>query len=258
MDLTDKLVLITGATTGIGEACAIAFAQQGARLILAARSQQKLVGFADRLSTEYHIDVLPVTLDVRDREAVEMAMHALPDEWKAIDVLINNAGLALGLSSIQDGNLNDWDAMIDTNVKGLLYVSHHVMRGMVARNTGHIVNIGSISGYNVYPNGVVYCATKYAVRAISEGMKMDVHGTPIRVTEIDPGMVDTEFSRVRFKGDEARADAVYDGFEPLHANDIADSVIYAVTAPAHVDVRQLVIMPTAQTAPHMLDRDERA
>lgn len=254
--LENKIVFITGATAGIGAACASAFAEAGARLILAARSQERLSSIAETLRERYQVEVLAITLDVRDRQAVALAIQALPDAWQSIDILVNNAGLALGLDTIQEGDLDDWDAMIDTNVKGLLYVSHHIMKGMVARHKGHVVNIGSISGYSVYAKGAVYCATKFAVRAISEGMKMDVHGTPIRITEIDPGMVDTEFSHVRFKGDASRAAAAYDGFEPLHADDIAASVLYAVMAPPHVDVRQMTIMPTAQTAPHLLHKEK--
>lgn len=254
MSLRNKIVFITGASYGIGEATAHAFAKAGARIIISARTEAKLESLKKTLEAEYDTEAYCLPLDVRDRAAVEAAIAELPQPWSGIDILVNNAGLALGLDKIQDADLEDWDRMIDTNVKGLMYVTHYVVGGMIARNSGHIINIGSISSFSVYPGGIGYCATKYAVRAISEGLKMDLHDTPIRVTEIDPGMVDTEFSIVRFKGDKAKADAVYQGFEPLQAHDIADSILYAVQCPAHVDVRQIYITPTAQTATGMVKR----
>lgn len=254
MSLTGKVVLITGASTGIGEATAHAFAKAGARVIISARTEYKLHALRTALEQSYDADVLSLSLDVRDRDAVATALAGLDRDWMDIDILVNNAGLALGIETLQEGHLDDWDCMIDTNIKGLLYVSHYVLQKMVARHSGHVINIGSISGYSVYSGGVVYCATKYAVRAISEGMKMDVHGTPIRVTEINPGAVDTEFSTVRFKGDKDRANDVYHGFDPLVADDIAEAIIYAVSAPPHVDVRQITVMPTAQTAMHMIHK----
>ncbi len=254
MPSTAKTVLITGASSGIGEACAHAFAKAGSRLIISARNETKLKELQATLQDRYQAEVLVLALDVRSRSAVQKAMTELPRQWKDIDILINSAGLAVGIEKIQDANLDDWERMIDTNVKGLLYVTHFVLQTMLQRNTGHIINIGSISGYAVYSGGVVYCATKFAVRAISEGLKMDVHGTPIRVTEIDPGMVETEFSVVRFKGDEERAESVYKDCVPLEAHDIADAILYAVNAPPHVDVRQLTVMPTCQTAMGMVHR----
>ena len=254
MSLQHKIVLITGASSGIGEATAHAFAQAGARVIISSRTASKLQALKMILETDYHADVFCMPLDVRNRGAVEAAISELPKEWSSIDILVNNAGLALGLDKIQDADLDDWDCMIDTNVKGLTYVSHFVVKGMISRNSGHIINIGSISSFSIYPGGMGYCATKYAVRAISEGLKMDLHESAIRVTEIDPGMVDTEFSTVRFKGDKAKANAIYQGFKPLQASDIADSILYAVTCPPHVDVRQIFICPTAQTTTGMVKK----
>ncbi len=253
--LTHKIVLITGASSGIGEAAAVACAKNGARVIICARTQAKLDALQTRLEQDYCASVYQLVLDVTNRDAVTKALTTLPAPWNEIDILINNAGLALGLATIQEGDLDDWDRMLDTNVKGLLYVSHFILKGMVARNRGHVINIGSTSAYSVYSGGVVYCASKFAVRAISEGMKMDVHETKIRITEIDPGMVDTAFSVVRFKGDTQRADQVYQGFDALKSKDIAEAILYAVSAPQHVDVRQIVITPTAQTATGMVLRE---
>lgn len=252
MTLAGKTVLITGASSGIGEAAADALAKAGAKLIISARSQDKLENLKSTLKARHGASVLVLPMDVTKRDMVAMALTHLPTPWNQIDILINNAGLALGLETIQDADMDDWDRMIDTNIKGLLYVSHFILKGMIERDRGHVINIGSMSGYSVYSGGVVYCATKFAVRAISEGMKMDLHDTSIRVTEIDPGMVDTEFSTVRFKGDRGRADALYQGFDALHASDIADAILYAVTAPQRVDVRQMLVMPTAQTATGMV------
>ncbi|PHQ81192.1 MAG: NAD(P)-dependent oxidoreductase [Coxiella sp. (in: Bacteria)] len=256
MSLQGKTVLITGASFGIGEACAHAFAKAGARVIISARTESKLEALKMQLETEHGATVHSLVMDVCDRAGVKSAIQGLGSDWSKLDILLNNAGLALGFDTLQDGNLDDWDRMIDTNVKGLLYVTHFVLPGMIAANSGHVINIGSTSGYQVYAKGVAYCATKFAVRAITEGLKMDVHETRIRVTEIDPGMVDTEFSTVRFKGDSERADSVYDGFKPLAAADIADAVLYAVTAPAHVNVRQMLVTPTAQTANGMVYKED--
>jgi hypothetical protein len=256
MTVANKTVLITGASSGIGEAAAHAFAKAGARLLISARTEAKLVALKSTLEKEYAAKVHILLMDVSNRKVVSQVLTTLPEDWNKIDILVNNAGLALGLETIQDGNMDDWDQMIDTNVKGLLYVSHFVLKIMVARNRGHVINIGSTSGYSVYSGGVAYCATKYAVRAISEGMKMDVHETKIRVTEINPGMVDTQFSTVRFKGDRERADNVYKGFDALQASDIAAAIIYAVNAPQHVNVRQMLITPTAQTANGMIYRED--
>ena len=257
MKFTNKKVLITGASSGIGLATAHAFAEVGSDLILCARRHDRLLKIKQELESEHGISVTVMVADVSDGEALDRAFSALPPELKAVDVLVNNAGLALALDPIDKGSRDDWNRMIDTNVKGLLYMTQLVMREMLKVNKGHIINIGSMSGYSVYSGGVVYCATKHAVRALSEGIKMDVHGTPIRVTEIDPGMAETEFSNVRFKGDDQRAKDVYHDTTPLTAADIADAILYCATRPAHVDIRSLLIMPTDQTAAHMLHREEK-
>ena len=254
MSIKNKIVFITGASSGIGEACAHLFASQGARLILCARNQDKLTILKTNLTKNYRADVYVLPLDVANHDTVKTGITSLPADWQAVDILINSAGLALGLETIQRGNPTDWDRMIDTNVKGLLYVTHYVLKGMITRNKGHIITLGSISSHAVYPTGVVYCATKYAVKAISEGLKMDVHGTPIRITEIDPGSVETEFSNTRFKGNKTLAAMVYEGYTPLSAGDVADAILYAVLCPAHVNIRQILLTPTDQTNIHMINR----
>ncbi len=255
--LKDKVVLITGASAGIGRACAEQFAAFGAKLVLTARRESLLAELAKELQTKHQVEVLVEHLDVSDQVQVSRFIKNLPQKWQSIDILLNNAGLALGLEKIQDGTAEDWDRMIDTNVKGVLYMTKAVLPSMLARNSGHIINIGSISAYEVYSGGVAYCATKFALRALSDGTKMDVHGSAIRVSEVDPGMVDTEFSVTRFKGDQKRADSVYQGTGNLSADDIADAVIYCATRPKHVDVRVIKIYPTDQTATHMLRRDDQ-
>lgn len=248
----DKCVLITGASSGIGRACAVLFASLGARLLLCARSENKLEQLADELPTEAYT----FQLDVSDPSAVESTFMALPGAWQSVDLLVNSAGLALGLDKIQEADTDQWDTMIDTNVKGLLYVTRCVVRGMLERQQGHIINIGSISSHQVYSGGAVYCATKFAVRALTEGLKMDVHGTPIRVSLISPGLVDTQFSTTRFAGDAAKADAVYANMQPLLAEDVADAVVYCATRSQHVDVREMTLYPTDQTASHLVHRRE--
>lgn len=238
--------LITGATSGIGLATANAFAKLNYRLILCGRRQDRLDELQQTLSQQSECHSL--TFDVRDRAAVETALASLPDEWKTIDILINNAGNAHGMGPIHEGDVDDWDAMIDGNVKGLLYVSKAVSPGMVERGRGHIVNISSIAGKQTYANGTVYCASKAAVEAVSEGMRLDLTQYGIRITNIAPGAVETEFSLVRFKGDEARAAKIYEGFTPLTASDIADAVVYAITAPAHVTIADMTILASAQAA----------
>jgi len=247
-----RIALITGATSGIGKATAEAFANVGIDLILCGRRQDRL----DELSTQLAKYVKTTTLlfDVRDYQTVSQAIGALPNEWKAIDILVNNAGNAHGLSPIQDGDVADWDAMIDGNVQGLLYVSKAVMPGMVERGRGHIINLSSVAGKQTYANGAVYCASKKAVEAISEGMRLDLTQHGIKVTNIAPGAVETEFSLVRFKGDENRAAKVYDGFDPLLAEDIANAVVYAVNAPARVTIADLTIYAAAQSAPTIIHR----
>ena len=241
-NIADKTVLITGATAGIGQACARAFAKAGTKLILPARRSDRLKGLAAELSTDVHL----LNLDVRDREAVEKSLAGLPDEWKAIDILVNNAGLGRGLDKLHEGKVDGWEDMIDTNIKGLLYVSRAVIPGMVERGRGHIINIGSIAGHEVYPGGNVYCATKHAVDAITKGMRIDLVETPLRVSTVDPGLVETEFSQVRFYGDTDRAKTVYQGYKPLDPSDIADSVVWIADRPEHVQIAQMVVFPTAQ------------
>lgn len=250
MPLSNKIVFITGASSGIGKACAMAFAKRGAKLILAARRMERLQDLTKALNVPCHL----IALDVRDKHAVQQQIQALPKEWQAIDVLVNNAGLARGLSSIQEGDLEDWEEMIDTNVKGLLYITREIAPMMAARNTGHIVNLGSIAGREVYANGNVYCATKFAVGALSQAMRIDLLKHQIKVTNIVPGAVETEFSQVRFHGDEDRAEKVYQGFEPLKAEDIANAILYAVDTPAHVNIAEIVMMPTAQASTTVFNR----
>ena len=242
-----KVVFITGASAGIGEACARAFAGLGCRLILSARRRERLEALGKEL-LDSGVDVLVLPMDVGNRREVEDAMDSLPPDWREIEVLVNNAGLALGLDPLHEGKVEDWDRMIDTNVKGLLYVTRAVLPGMVKRNRGHIINIGSIAGREVYKGGTVYCATKHAVRAITLGLRLDLLGTNIRVTTVDPGMVETEFSIVRFKGDVERAREVYEGLQPLTARDIADAVVYCATRLPHVNISEMVVMPTHQAS----------
>lgn len=241
-------VLITGASSGIGEATARAFATAGARLILAARRADRLQSLAAELAeaqgTESHL----VPLDVRNAGVVTRMLEDLPEAWAGIDVLVNNAGLSRGLEKVHEGSIQDWDEMVDTNIKGLLYVTRAVLPGMVARGRGHVINLGSIAGHEVYPGGAVYCATKHAVGAITKGLRIDLLGTPVRVTTVDPGMVETEFSLVRFHGDSERADRVYEGLQPLTANDVADAILHAATRPPHVNIDEILVMATAQAS----------
>ncbi len=250
-----KIALITGATSGIGAACADTFAAQGYDLILVARRENLLDTQAQQLNEKYGVKIKKLIADVRDKENINYVLDTLPSEWKNVDVLVNNAGLSQGLDPIDKGDTNDWDTMIDTNVKGLLYVTKVVSGWMVERKQGHIINIGSIAGKEVYPNGNVYCATKHAVDALSKGMRIDLLPHNIKVTQINPGMVETEFSIVRFKGDENRAKKVYDGLEPLIAQDIADAIWYVVSRPAHVNINDMLIMPTAQATGTIVKRD---
>lgn len=250
-----KIALITGATSGIGAACADTFAAQGYDLILIARRENLLLDQAQQLTEKYSIKVKKIQADVRDKENINYVLETLPTEWKNVDVLVNNAGLSQGLDPIDKGDTEDWDTMIDTNVKGLLYVTKVVSGWMVERKQGHIINIGSIAGKEVYPNGNVYCATKHAVDALNKGMRIDLLPHGIKVTAINPGMVETEFSIVRFKGDENRAKKVYDGLEPLIAQDIADAIWYAVSRPAHVNINDMLIMPTAQATGTIVKRN---
>jgi 3-hydroxy acid dehydrogenase/malonic semialdehyde reductase len=241
-----KTVLITGATSGIGEATAIKFAEATDRLIITGRRQDRLNELTEHLVQEYGIEVLPLCFDVRDIRQVDKYLGHLPEEWQKIDILINNAGLAAGLGHIDEGDSDDWDRMIDTNVKGLLYVTRTIVPGMVSRQSGHVINISSIAGKEVYENGGVYCASKHAVEALSKAMRIDLLKHGIKVTNIAPGMVETEFSLVRFKGDKERADAVYDGIQALRGEDVAEVIFYCAYLPAHVCINDLVITPKAQ------------
>lgn len=248
--LVDKTVLITGASSGIGQACARAFAAAGARLVVAARRRDRLEALAGELDTE----VLPVVLDVRDRAAVTAAVEGLPPDWAAVDVLVNNAGLAAGFGPVVDNDPADWDRMIDTNVRGLFDVTRLVARGMVARGAGHVINVGSIAGLMPYANGAVYCATKAAVDAFTKALRMDLLGSGVRVSSIEPGLVETEFSIVRFGGDHDRAAQVYEGLEPLTADDVAEAVVWMADRPAHVTAAQLVLLSSDQATATMVSR----
>ena len=250
-----KIALITGASSGIGEACAHTFAQQGYHLILAGRRAHLLEKVAHSLVAEYAIEVKILQVDVRDNEDLTYKLDTLAPQWKKVDVLINNAGLSQGLDPIDKGNTSDWDIMIDTNIKGLLYVTKIVSAWMVEKKSGHIINIGSIAGKEVYANGNVYCATKHAVDALNKSMRIDLLPHGIKVTAIHPGAVETEFSIVRFKGDEARAKKIYDGFDPLVAQDIAEAIWFAASRPPHVNINDMLIMPTAQANGSLIKRD---
>jgi 3-hydroxy acid dehydrogenase/malonic semialdehyde reductase len=241
-----KIALITGATSGIGEACAKLFAREKYNLILTGRRLERLEKLARDLNNGYNVEVAVSAFDVRDREQVITSLDSLPPHWKKVDVLINNAGLSQGLDPIQNGSLDDWDTMIDTNVKGLLYVTKVVSNWMVTNGSGHIINIGSIAGKEVYPNGNVYCASKYAVDALSKGMRLDLVSHGVKVTAVHPGAAETEFSEVRFHGDKEKAKKVYDGFEPLIADDVAETIWFAVSRPAHVNINEIIVMATAQ------------
>ncbi|MEH1803688.1 MAG: SDR family oxidoreductase [Nostoc sp.] len=252
--LQNQIILITGASSGIGTACARIFAGAGAKLILAARRLERLQQLADTLSKDFSTEIHLLQLDVRDRSAVESTIATLPSAWSEIDILINNAGLSRGLDKLHEGSFQDWEDMIDTNVKGLLYLSRYVVPGMVSRDRGHVVNLGSIAGHQTYPGGNVYCATKAAVRAISEGLKQDLLGTRVRVTSVDPGMVETEFSEVRFHGDTERASKVYQGVTPLTADDVADVIFFCVTRSPHVNINEVVLMPVDQASATLVNR----
>jgi len=254
--LNDKIVFITGASSGIGRAAAMAFAEEGARLLICARRTERLQEVKLEIQQSCPTcEVYTFALDVRDRDAVADAFAELPKEWRSIDILLNNAGLSRGLEPFQTAEIDDWEEMLDTNVKGLLYVTKTIVPGMIERNGGHIINIGSIAGNEVYPKGHVYCASKFAVDAITKGLRLDLVDTPLRVTTIDPGLVETEFSIVRFHGDIERADNVYKGFSPLTPQDIADSVVWCATRPPHVQIAELIIFPTAQASATVVHRE---
>ncbi len=239
--------LITGATAGIGEATALRLAREQHRLIICGRREERLEVLAQKLLLEGATEVLTCVFDIRDREATSAMLESLPKEWQQIDVLINNAGLAVGLSTLHQGDTDDWERMIDTNIKGLLYVTRIIAPMMTQRNTGHIINVGSIAGREVYPGGNVYCATKHAVDAITKALRIELVEHNIRVTQIAPAATETEFSVVRFKGDEERAGKVYQGFDPLTGNDIADIIAFVISRPPHVNINDLFVTPTAQS-----------
>lgn len=248
-----RIALITGATAGIGEATARLLASNNFKLILCGRRADRLKALLTELSALTEIQTLQ--FDVRNRKKVSEALQSLPPEWREVDVLINNAGGAHGLDPIQTGNVDDWEAMIDGNVKGLLYVSREILPGMVQRNAGHVVNIGSIAGREVYAGGNVYCASKFAVDALSRGMRIDLNAAGIKVTQVNPGLVETEFSMIRFKGDETRAATPYKGLQPLRGEDVADLILFALTRPAHVVVADVVVFPVAQASATVVKRE---
>lgn len=248
LDLTDRCVLVTGASSGIGRACVEAFAGLGCRLILLARRADRLQSLAVELERNHAAEVLTAVVDVRSRSSIETWFGGLPHGWRDIDILVNNAGLARGLTPLHEGEVSDWEEMIDTNIKGLLYVTRTVLPAMVGRGTGHVINIGSIAGHEVYPGGSVYCATKHAATAINRTLAIDTLGTGVRVSSIDPGLVDTEFSLVRFHGDKQRADGVYKGLEPLRGKDVADAVVFCATRPLNANVRELILTAGAQAS----------
>ncbi len=256
MDIKGKRLFITGATSGIGEACAKRAAYMGASLVLLGRRRERLEKLSSFLKGEYGTEVYILSVDVRSWTDLKRAAEEKPSLFRDVDVLINNAGKAKGLDPVHEGRLEHWEEMIDTNLKGLLYVTRLVLPHMVDRGRGHVVNIGSVSGHWVYAGGTVYCATKYGVRALTEGLRLDLCGKGIRVTEIDPGMVETEFSEVRFDGDKSRAKDVYRGFTPLTADDVADAVLWAATRPEHVNVQTLILYPTDQASVTMVHRKE--
>jgi NADP-dependent 3-hydroxy acid dehydrogenase YdfG len=248
------IVLITGATSGIGRASAMRLARDGYRLILIGRRAVTLKKLAGYLESKYNADCLSVPSDVRDFPNLKKSLEELPPEWQAIGVLLNNAGLAAGLDPVHEGSLEDWNQMIDTNIKGILHVTRIVAPGMIARGKGHIINLGSIAGREVYPKGAVYCASKHAVEALTMGMRQDFVPFGVKVSSVSPGAVETEFSLVRFKGDQERADKVYDGFVPLEPEDIADVIHYIITRPAHVNIQDVLIMPSAQASATVIHR----
>jgi NADP-dependent 3-hydroxy acid dehydrogenase YdfG len=255
MTLKGKIVFVTGASSGIGAATALAFAAEGARLLLAARRADKLAAVAAEALKRGAEAIHTISLDVRDRKAVEQAIGALPAEWTEIDVLVNNAGLSRGLEKLYLGKVEDWEEMLDTNVKGLLYVTRAVVPGMVERGRGHMVNLGSTAGEMTYPGGAVYCASKAAERAINDGLRQDVLGTPIRVTTVDPGMVETEFSIVRFHGDSERAANFYKGIKALTPEDVAEVIVWAANRPAHVNIARVMLTPVQQANSLLVHRE---
>lgn len=254
--MSKKIALITGATAGIGEACAQIFAQNSYDLIITGRRKERLEKISEELKEETGAEVMPLHFDIRDHDAVKDAIESLPANWQKIDVLINNAGLAAGLSPIDEGSIGDWEQMIDTNIKGLLFITRYVTPLMIKNQSGHVINVGSIAGREAYPSGNVYNATKFAVDGLTKAMRIDLFQKGVRVSQIAPGAVETEFSVVRFNGDESRADKVYEGYEPLKALDVADAVYFVASRPPHVNINDLLIMPTDQATATRFNRKD--
>lgn len=251
--LNGKNVLITGATSGIGKACAEQFAEFGCNLILTGRREERLRSLSSDISDQYGVQVVTASFDIQDYEACKDFVDSIEEP---VDVLVNNAGLALGVDPVQSGSMEDWSTMIDTNVKGLLAMTRLIAPKMIEQNSGHIINLGSTAGHEAYPGGVTYCATKHAVKAITESTKKDLHGTKVRVSMVSPGLVETEFSNIRFKGDDDRADSVYQGINPLTASDIAEIIVFVANRPPHVDIIDTIVMPVNQSSAQMVFRDE--
>jgi serine 3-dehydrogenase len=254
VSIKEQIVVITGASSGIGASCAKMFAQEGASLILAARRKDRLEAVATEIEQTYHSKIHLLEMDVSNRQEVETSLSSLPETWRKVDILVNNAGLSRGIDKLQSGEIQNWEEMIDTNLKGLLYVTRSLLPGMVERNRGHVINIGSIAGHQAYTGGNVYCATKAAVRTLSQGLKMDLLGTPIRVSCVDPGTVETEFSQVRFRGDTERAKKVYQGINPLTPDDIAEIVVFCATRPPNVNMSEVLVLATDQSSATAIHR----
>ena len=254
--LNNKIVFITGASSGIGKACSEYFAAEGAKLILTARRENLLRELTEKFNREYNTDAITFSLDVRDKNSVSELINSLPEKWKNIDILINNAGLAKGLNKIYEDDIDNWEDMIDTNVKGLLYVTRAIVPKMVERKSGHVINIGSTAGHEAYPKGHVYCATKHAVNAITKSLRMDVVDKNIRVSTVDPGAVETNFSNVRFFGDKEKAKNVYKGLTPLTAEDVAEAVLFCATRPPHANIAEIILMPTQQASALVFHRNQ--
>jgi len=255
--LKNKTIFITGASSGIGKACTNLFASEGAKLIIAARRIERIEKLSKEISEKYGTKVHVMQMDVRSRNDVREKISSIPDEFQRIDVLLNNAGLAKGFHKLYEGNIDDWEEMIDTNVKGLLYVTRQILPAMVERKKGHIVNIGSTAGHDVYLNGNVYCATKFAVNALTQAIRLDVLDRNIKVSTVDPGMVLTEFSKVRFSGDEEKANKVYEGLRPLSPKDIAEAVLFCITRPDHVNINEIILTPSAQASSNFIYREKK-
>ncbi len=254
VSLKDKIVFITGASAGIGRASAELFASEGAKLIITARREQLINELAEGLNNKYGINVLPLKMDVRDREDVKSVIGTLPEEWKSVDILINNAGLAKGVEKVFEGDFDNWDTMIDTNIKGLLYVTRLVLPGMIERDSGHVINLGSTAGHMSYAGASVYCATKYSVRAISDAVRIETADSSVRVSSVDPGAVETDFSNVRFDGDKERAKKVYKGFKPLTAVDVAEAILFCATRPEHANINEIILSSTSQANSLIINR----